>query len=186
MNYHEIHDMDQEYVMQTYARFPVAIDHGQGSTLYDTEGKKYIDFASGIGVLSIGTCHHDWIAAIENQIHKLGHISNLFYTEPGTRLAQRLCEAAGMANVFFANSGAESGEGMIKLARKYSHDKYGAGRSTIITLVNSFTVAPLPRWPPPGRISSISTSSPSPKALSTFRRATSTRLKTPRTTPSAP
>jgi len=138
MYFDEIAALDKQYVMQSYGRFPVAIHHGTGATLYDTEGKKYIDFAAGIGVLSIGSCHPKWIAAIEEQIRKLGHISNLFYSEPGTLLGEKLCRAAGMSNVFFANSGGEANEGAIKLARKYSFDKYGKGRATILTLVNSF------------------------------------------------
>jgi acetylornithine/N-succinyldiaminopimelate aminotransferase len=124
--------------MQTYARYPVAIERGQGAIVYDLDGKEYVDFASGIGVNAIGYSNPKWIEAIEAQIRKLGHMSNLFYTLPGTQLAEKLCTLSGMKNVFFANSGAESNEGAIKLARKYSFDKYGRGRSTILTLVNSF------------------------------------------------
>ena len=97
-----------------------------------------MDFTSGIGVNSLGSCHPAWIAAIEAQIHKFGHTSNLFYTEPCVRLAQTLTARTGMANAFFANGGGEANEGMIKLARKYSFDKYGAGRSNIVTLRQSF------------------------------------------------
>lgn len=138
MTFEELCQKDSEYVMQTYARYPVAIERGLGATLYDTAGREYIDFTSGIGVDSVGACHPEWIAAIEGQIRKLGHISNLFYTLPGTQLAEKLCTASGMKNVFFANSGAEANEGAIKLARKYSFDRYGAGRDEIVTLVNSF------------------------------------------------
>ena len=138
MNFTQIKELDQRYVLQTYSRNPVAIDHGRGATLWDTEGKEYIDFTSGIGVCSLGYGNTDWARAIYDQAMKLGHISNLFYTEPYARLASKLVPAAGMAAVFFGNSGAEANEGMIKTARKYSFDKYGPGRSTIITLNNSF------------------------------------------------
>ena len=138
MTFEEIQALDRQYVMQSYGRFPVAIDHGKGATLWDVEGKEYIDFTSGIGVCSLGYGNEAWVEAIAAQAAKLGHISNLFYAEPYVRLARELCTRAGMSNVFFANSGAESNEGMIKLARKYSFDKYGKGRGTVITLYNSF------------------------------------------------
>ena len=138
MNFTQIKELDQRYVLQTYSRNPVAIDHGRGATLWDTEGKEYIDFTSGIGVCSLGYGNEAWAKAIYDQAMKVGHISNLFYTEPYVRLAAKLVPAAGMSGVFFGNSGAEANEGMIKLARKYSYDKYGQGRSTIITLNNSF------------------------------------------------
>ena len=138
MTFEEIQALDRQYVMQSYGRFPVAIDHGKGATLWDVEGKEYIDFTSGIGVCSLGYGNEAWVEAIAAQAAKLGHISNLFYAEPYVKLARELCTRAGMSNVFFANSGAESNEGMIKLARKYSFDKYGKGRGTVITLHNSF------------------------------------------------
>jgi acetylornithine/N-succinyldiaminopimelate aminotransferase len=124
--------------MQTYGRFPLAIDHGEGATLYSPEGKAYVDFASGIGVNSLGYGNAAWQKAITDQIGKLGHISNLYYSEPYIRLAQQLTRRTGMKRVFFANGGGEANEGAIKLARKYSFDKYGMGRSTILTLFNSF------------------------------------------------
>ncbi len=138
MTFEALQQADQQNVLQTYARFPVAIDHGKGATLYDVEGRKYIDFTSGIGVNSIGYGNTKWVEAITTQAMKLGHISNLFYSEPYIKLAETLCRRSGMASVFFANSGAESNEGVIKLARKYSFDKYGKGRGTILTLKQSF------------------------------------------------
>lgn len=138
MNSQEIKALTDQYILNTYGRFPVALDHGQGATLYDPEGNAYIDFASGIGVASLGYGDPDWVQAITDQAKKLGHSSNLFYTEPPAKLAQILCQRTGMAGVFFANGGGEANEGMIKLARKYSFDKYGKGRATIITLNNSF------------------------------------------------
>ncbi len=138
MHFMEIKALDEQYVLQTYGRNPVAIDHGKGATLWDTEGKEYVDFTSGIGVCSLGYANEQWAKAIYDQAMKVGHISNLFYTEPYVRLAVKLVPAAGMSGVFFGNSGAEANEGMIKLARKYSFDKYGQGRATVITLKNSF------------------------------------------------
>lgn len=138
MTFEELKALDEQYVMHSYSRFPVAIDHGKGATVWDTAGKEYIDFTSGIGVCSLGYGNEGWVSAITAQASKLGHISNLFYSEPYARLARELCTRAGMANVMFANSGAEGNEAMIKLARKYSFDKYGKGRGTVITLHNSF------------------------------------------------
>jgi len=138
MSFEELKIRDHEYVMQSYGRFDVAIDHGKNATLWDVEGKEYIDFTSGIGVCCLGYGNEDWAKSIYDQAMKLGHISNLFYSEPYINVAQKLCQRTGMSNVFFANSGAESNEGMIKLARKYSFDKYGKGRGTVITLNKSF------------------------------------------------
>ena len=138
MTFEELKALDETYVMHTYGRFPVDIDHGEGATLYSLSGRKYIDFTSGIGVNSLGYANPKWIAAITAQIAKLGHISNLFYTQPGALLARELCTRSGMSKAFFGNSGAEANEAMIKVARKYSFDKYGKGRSTIITLNRSF------------------------------------------------
>ena len=138
MNFNEIKALDEGYVLQTYGRNQVAIDHGKGASLWDTEGKEYIDFTSGIGVCSLGYANKAWAKAIYDQAMKVGHISNLFYTEPYAKLASKLVPAAGMAAAFFGNSGAEANEGMIKLARKYSFEKYGQGRAVIITLRNSF------------------------------------------------
>ena len=134
----EMKARDASCVMQTYGRFDVAIDRGCGATLYSPEGMKYIDFSSGIGVNSLGYGDEGWAGVVYEQAKKLQHISNLFYTEPYIALAETLTYRSGMKNVFFANSGAESNEGMIKLARKYSFDKYGAGRSRIVTLRQSF------------------------------------------------
>ncbi|GHV33474.1 acetylornithine aminotransferase [Clostridia bacterium] len=125
-------------IMPTYGRFDVAFVRGEGCTLYDESGKKYIDFGSGIGVNSVGYAHPKWVKAVSEQAASLAHVSNLYYTLPGAKLAEKLVKIAKMSNVFFSNSGAEANEGAIKLARKYSRDKYGDGRATIVTLVNSF------------------------------------------------
>ena len=134
----EIKGLTAQYIMPTYGRFPVALDHGSGARLYDPEGREYIDFTSGIGVCDLGYGFQPWADAISEQARKLGHVSNLFYTEPAAKLARILCERTGMSDVFFANGGGEANEGLIKLARKYSFDRYGKGRSTIISLKNSF------------------------------------------------
>ena len=124
--------------MPTYGRFQVAFEKGQGATLYDFDGKAYIDFASGIGVNSLGYGYQPWVDAVSKQAATLQHVSNLYYTGPMAQVAKTLTARTEMANVFFANGGGESNEGMIKLARKYSFDKYGQGRSTIVTLRQSF------------------------------------------------
>ena len=138
MTFEEISALDEQYVMHSYSRSPVALDRGRGATLWDVEGKEYIDFSAGIGVNSMGYADPGWLEAVTGQASKLAHISNLFYTAPYVRAARLLCTRSGMANVMFANSGAEANEAMIKLARKWSFDKYGKGRGTVITLHNSF------------------------------------------------
>lgn len=131
-------ELDNEYVAHSYGRFDVCLTEGSGSTLYDESGKKYIDFGSGIGVNAFGICDDEWKNAVTEQLDKVQHTSNLYYTEPCAKLAQLLCTKTGMKKVFFCNSGAEANEGAIKFARKYSNNKYGEERSTIITLVDSF------------------------------------------------
>ncbi|MDL2323699.1 acetylornithine/succinylornithine family transaminase [Ruminococcaceae bacterium OttesenSCG-928-A16] len=138
MNSQQIKQTDAEYILPTYARFNLCLVKGKGCTAQTPEGDTYLDFTSGIGVNSLGWCDDEWAAAVAAQAATLQHTSNLFYTEPATQLAQSLCQRTGMAKVFFGNSGAEANEAAIKAARKYSLDKYGEGRSTIITLQNSF------------------------------------------------
>jgi acetylornithine/N-succinyldiaminopimelate aminotransferase len=137
-NFDIISQQDKEYVANTYGRFPVAIKEGKGALCKDFDGKEYIDFSSGIGVNSLGFCDEGWVSAVTKQLTTLQHISNLYYTEPCANTAKLLCEKTGMKKVFFSNSGAESNEGAIKCARKYSFTKYGEGRNKVITLVNSF------------------------------------------------
>lgn len=134
----DIKSIDKQYVMNTYARFDLLIESGHGAVCRDDKGGEYIDFTSGIGVNCLGWCDDEWADAVSAQAHKLNHTSNLYYTEPCALLARKLCERTGYAKVFFGNSGAEANEGAIKLARKYSFDKYGEGRSKVVTLVNSF------------------------------------------------
>ena len=138
MSFEDIKKLDDAYVMHTYGRYNLAIDHGKGAICYDPAGKSYIDFTSGIGVNSLGYCDLAWAEAVSQQAHKLQHTSNLYYTAPCGKLAKKLCKRTGMSRVFFGNSGAEANEGAIKAARKYSFDHYGKGRDVVITLVNSF------------------------------------------------
>ena len=134
----ELKTIDQQYVANTYARFPVEIVSGKGSLVYDETGKEYIDMGSGIGVTAFGIADETWKAAVIEQLGKLQHMSNLYYTQPCALLAQRLCEKTGMKKVFFCNSGAEANECAIKAARKYAAETKGADHFTIVTLQNSF------------------------------------------------
>ena len=131
-------ELDKTYVAGTYKRFPIEIVSGKGSVVKDPSGKEYIDMGSGIGVTSFGIADKTWQKAIIDQISKVQHMSNLYYTQPCVALAKLLCEKTGMSKVFFSNSGAEANECAIKVGRKYAFDKYGASRHTIITLENSF------------------------------------------------
>ncbi|MCF0155386.1 MAG: aspartate aminotransferase family protein [Veillonella sp.] len=133
-----IQELDKTFVANTYGRFDVCFVSGKGTHLKDDQGKDYIDLGSGIGVTAFGVDDEVWSKAVVDQVHKLNHVSNLYYTSPQVELAQKMCEKTGMKKVFFSNSGAESNECSIKAARKYSHDKYGDGRHVIVTLVNSF------------------------------------------------
>ncbi len=131
-------ELDAKYVAHTYGRFPVEIVSGHGAFLTDDEGKTYIDMGTGIAVNTFGACDEEWTKAVEAQLHKFQHTSNLYYTKPCAELAQMLCERTGMKKVFFGNSGAEANECAIKVARKYAMEKKGPEYSTIITLENSF------------------------------------------------
>lgn len=137
-SFEEIKQTEKTYLMPTYARFNVALESGHGATAADVAGKTYVDFGSGIGVNSLGYADPAWVDAVCAQAKKLAHISNLYYSPVMVDTAKALCEASGFKRVFFCNSGAEANEGLIKLARKYSFDRYGRGRSTILTLENSF------------------------------------------------
>lgn len=134
----EIIKTDNEYVANTYARFPLVLREGKGSLVYDETGREYIDMGSGIGVTAFGIADDEWQAAVKTQLGKLQHMSNLYYTEPCAELAKLLCEKTGMKKVFFANSGAEANECAIKTARKWGCENKGEEYSTIVTLVNSF------------------------------------------------
>ena len=139
MNFTEIEREDKEYISPTYNRFPMAIESGEGATITSSEGKKYIDFTSGIGVNIFGMNDKLWKEAVIAQLNKVQHACNLYYTQPQVELARLLCEKSGAEKVFFGNSGAEANECAIKAARKYSAMKYGDNRRyEIVTLENSF------------------------------------------------
>ncbi|MBR5768222.1 MAG: aminotransferase class III-fold pyridoxal phosphate-dependent enzyme [Clostridia bacterium] len=133
-----IRETDKKYVAGTYNRFPVEIISGKGSVLTGSDGKQYIDMGSGIAVSSLGAADDGWIAAVTEQLSKIQHTSNLYYSEPCAGLAEQLCLRTGMKKVFFSNSGAEANECAIKAARKYSAEKKGGDCHTVITLKNSF------------------------------------------------
>ena len=131
-------NLDRSYIACTYNRFPVEIVSGKGCIVTDADGKEYIDLTSGIGVTCFGVADETWQHAVIDQLGKVQHTSNLYYTSPDARLAKLLCEKTGMKKVFFSNSGAESNECAIKVARKWAVENKGEEYSTIITLVNSF------------------------------------------------
>ncbi|HCI59654.1 MAG TPA: aspartate aminotransferase family protein [Ruminococcus sp.] len=131
-------EKDLKYIMHTYGRYDVALKSGKGAVAYDENGKKYIDVSSGIGVNSLGYCNDGWVEAVTKQAGTIQHMSNYFYSEQASNLAEKLCNLTGLSKVCFGNSGAEANECAIKIARKYSFDKYGEGRNGIITLKNSF------------------------------------------------
>lgn len=131
-------NLDRSYIAGTYNRFPVEIVSGKGCIVTDADGKSYIDLTSGIGVTCFGVADEKWQQAVIAQLGKVQHTSNLYYTSPDARLAKLLCEKTGMKKVFFSNSGAESNECAIKVARKWAAENKGEEYSTIITLVNSF------------------------------------------------
>ncbi len=133
-----IQEIDAKYVAGTYARFPVTLERGEGSFLWDADGKGYIDMGTGIAVNTFGVGDGEWIKAVTGQLTRLQHASNLYYTEPCALLAKMLCERTGMKKVFFGNSGAEANECAIKVARKYAAEKKGADYFTILTLEQSF------------------------------------------------
>lgn len=127
-----------EHVIPSYGRYPLVIENGSECIATDEDGKTYIDFGSGIGTNSLGFCDESWVEAVCGQVKKIQHTSNYYYTKVQADFAKKLCEMTHYSKMFFGNSGAEANECAIKLARKYSFDKYGKGRHTIITLVNSF------------------------------------------------
>lgn len=130
----------EESILHTYNRFPVMFDHGEGCYLYDTEGKKYLDFAAGIAVNALGYHYPGYDEALKAQIDKLTHISNLYYNEPMSEAGEKLVKASGLAKAFFTNSGTEAIEGALKAARKYAYTKYGkeAQKYEIIAMNHSF------------------------------------------------
>ena len=137
MNFEQVKQQEQANMMHTYGRFPVALVKGKGVTAWDTEGKDYIDFTSGIGVNALGWCDEGWVQAVSRQAGELQHISNLYYNPVQTQLAEALCKASGLSKVFFGNSGAEANECAIKLARKWGMEQ-SPEKNRVVTLQNSF------------------------------------------------
>lgn len=129
---------DQQYHVPTYGRFDAVLVSGKGAVAVDANGKEYIDFGAGIGVNALGYCDEGWARAVSEQAGRLQHCSNLYYNDAQAALVRDLCEATGFARAFLCNSGAEANECAVKIARKYSFDRYGAGRDRIVTLKNSF------------------------------------------------
>ena len=121
----DIKKLDSQYIAPTYGRADLCLDHGKGSTCFDVDGKKYIDLGAGIAVNGFGFCDEEYISAVTEQLSKIQHTSNLYYTAPQAKLAELLCIRTGMKKVFFSNSGAEANECAIKAVRKYSQDKKG-------------------------------------------------------------
>ena len=138
MNLELIKNQADNSLMPTYAHFPVSIEKGNGATFIDSEGNEVVDFGSGIGVNSLGYNNEGWVKAVTEQLGKVQHTSNLYYNSTVAEYAEMLTKKSGFNRVFLCNSGAEANECAIKLARKYSYDKYGENRYNIITLVNSF------------------------------------------------
>ena len=133
----EIIDLNNQYLCQTYARYPVAFVRGEGCKLWDAEGKEYLDLFASLAVMNLGQCHPAVVKAVQEQVATLTHISNLHHTVPQARLAELLCKNSFGDKVFFCNSGAEANEASIKLARKYGVDKRD-GRYEILTVLGSF------------------------------------------------
>lgn len=133
----DVKQTDKKYIMGTYGRYDIELTHGKGSTVFSSDGKKYIDFGSGIAVNTFGFADPEYISAVTAQLNKIQHSSNYYYTEPCARLAELLCTRTGMSRVFFSNSGAEANECAIKAARKYGTDR-DENKNVIITLKNSF------------------------------------------------
>lgn len=129
---------DKKYIMNTYGRYNVALKSGKGCYAFDEDGKKYLDVSSGIGVNSLGYCDDGWVDAVTKQASTIQHMSNYFYSAQPSKLAETLCNLTPFSKICYGNSGAEANECAIKIARKYSFDKYGAGRNEIISLKNSF------------------------------------------------
>jgi acetylornithine/N-succinyldiaminopimelate aminotransferase len=136
--FEQIADLERRYLLQTYNRYPVAFERGKGVFLYDLEGKKYLDFVSGIGVNALGHAHPRIVKTIRDQAAKLIHTSNLYYHEYQGELAEKLAAMSGLQRVFFSNSGTEAIEGSIKLARLASHRVGGPAKSRLIGLEGSY------------------------------------------------
>lgn len=134
----EYMELGEKYLVHTYNRFKVVLEKGEGVYLYDVNGKRYLDFASGIGVCSLGYGNKEYTETLKSQIDKLTHTSNLFYNIPSVKAAEKLVKAAGLKKVFFTNSGAEAIEGALKMAKRYAYDRDGTSDHEIIAMNHSF------------------------------------------------
>ena len=138
MSTQDIINTSEECLLKTYNRYPIVFDHGEGVRLYDADGKEYLDFCAGIAVYALGYGNGKYEKALKDQIEKITHISNYYYSEPLADAAKGLTKAAGMSKVFFTNSGAEAVEGAIKAARKYAYNKDKTADHEIIAMEHSF------------------------------------------------
>lgn len=138
MTFEELKNKDSQYICNTYGRYPLAIARGEGCSLYDLDGKEYLDLLAGIAVVNLGHGRPELLETITEQYAKLGHVSNLFYQEEGARLAEQLTATSGADKVFFCNSGAEANEAAIKLARRYMRTVAKRDAYEVITLEGSF------------------------------------------------
>ena len=151
MKKNEIRQEAEQVILHTYNRYPVVLDKGEGVYLYDIEGKKYLDFAAGIAVQALGYHYAGYDEALKEQIDKLTHISNLYYSVPMEEAAAKLIKASGMSKVFFTNSGTEAIEGALKAARRYSYNKYGRDAMRSLPWSTPFTGGVWGLCPSPAR-----------------------------------
>ena len=138
LTYEEIVALERKYLLNTYARYPLAIARGKGVYVYDVKGRRYLDFLTGLGVNALGHAHPRIVKAIREQAAKVIHVSNLYYNEYQGLLAEKLCTASGLDRAFFSNSGTEAIEGALKLVRAAGHATGGRGKCIVIALENSF------------------------------------------------
>jgi acetylornithine/N-succinyldiaminopimelate aminotransferase len=136
--YDEIKQLENQFLLPTYNRYPVAFEKGKGVFLYDFEGNKYLDFVAGLGVNALGHAHPRVVKAVRDQVARVVHLSNLYYNEYQGRLAERLCQLSGLNRVFFSNSGTEAIEGSIKLARLAGHRAGGDAKCRLVALDGSY------------------------------------------------
>ena len=134
----EIIQKERDFVLQTYPRLPFVLSRGQGAYLFDTAENKYLDFGSGIAVTALGHCDEDVVRAIQQQVQKLSHVSNLYHSAPQAELAEKLCQLSFADKVFFSNSGTEAVEASLKFSRKYAKEKFGAGKTKLVAFSNGF------------------------------------------------
>ena len=138
LTYEEIVALEQKYLLNTYARYPLAIARGKGVYVYDVDGRRYLDFLAGLGVNALGHAHPRIVKAIREQAAKVIHVSNLYYNQYQGLLAEKLCTASGLDRAFFSNSGTEAIEGALKMVRAAGHATGGPEKSILIALENFF------------------------------------------------